>query len=44
MQKKIILRTILDNKTHINAKEIYEKIKDTNIGLATIYRVLKVFN
>ena len=43
-QKKIILRTILDNKTHLNAKEIYEKIKEKNIGLATVYRALKVFN
>ena len=44
MQKKIILRTILDNKTHLNAKEIYEKIKEKNIGLATVYRALRVFN
>ncbi|MBU3160731.1 transcriptional repressor [Clostridium frigoris] len=44
MQKKIILKTILDNKTHLNAKEIYKRIKEKNIGLATIYRVLKVFN
>ena len=43
-QKKLILRTILDNKTHLNAKEIYEKIKEKNIGLATVYRALKVFN
>lgn len=44
IQKKLILRTILDNKTHLNAKEIYEKVKDKNIGLATVYRALKVFN
>lgn len=42
--KQIILKTILDNKTHLNAKEIYEKIKEKNIGLATVYRALKVFN
>ena len=44
MQKQIVLRTILDNKTHLNGKEIYEKIKEKNIGLATVYRALKVFN
>ncbi|MGH4141061.1 Fur family transcriptional regulator [Clostridium sp.] len=43
-QKQLILRTILDYKTHLNAKEIYERIKDKNIGLATVYRALKVFN
>ncbi|WP_330375458.1 Fur family transcriptional regulator [Inediibacterium massiliense] len=44
-QKQIILITILKNKTHLNAKEIYEKvkIKEKNIGLATVYRALKVF-
>lgn len=44
IQKKIILKTIVDNKTHLNAKEIYKSIKEKNIGLSTIYRVLKVFN
>ncbi|MGV8982915.1 Fur family transcriptional regulator [Clostridium sp.] len=44
IQKQVILRTILDNETHLNAKEIYEKVKDKNIGLATVYRALKVFN
>ncbi|MGH4125433.1 MAG: Fur family transcriptional regulator [Clostridium sp.] len=43
-QKQLILRTILNNKTHLNAKEIYEKIKEKNIGLATIYRALRAFN
>ncbi|MGH4052049.1 MAG: Fur family transcriptional regulator [Clostridium sp.] len=43
-QKQLILRTILNYKTHLNAKEIYEKIKYKNIGLATVYRALKVFN
>ncbi|MBU3182317.1 Fur family transcriptional regulator [Clostridium psychrophilum] len=44
IQKEIILRTILDNKPHINAKEIFKKIKRKHIGIATIYRSLKVFN
>jgi len=44
LQKQIVLKTIFDNKTHINAKDIYEKIKETNIGFATVYRALKLFN
>lgn len=44
MQKQIVLRNIMDSKTHLNANEIYEKIKYNNIGLATVYRALKVFN
>ncbi|MGK0466450.1 MAG: Fur family ferric uptake transcriptional regulator [Clostridium sp.] len=43
-QKQIILRTITNYNTHLNAKEIYEKVKEKSIGLATIYRALKVFN
>ncbi|OFI05065.1 peroxide-responsive repressor PerR [Clostridium acetireducens DSM 10703] len=44
LQKRIILKTILESKTHLKVKEIYEKIKHKNIGIATIYRNLKVFN
>ena len=42
--KRIVLKTILDSKTHLNVKEIYDKIKEYHIGLATVYRALKVFN
>ncbi|HAR85687.1 MAG TPA: transcriptional repressor [Clostridium sp.] len=42
--KRIILEVILKSDIHLNAKEIYEKTKEKNIGLATIYRALKVFN
>jgi Fe2+ or Zn2+ uptake regulation protein len=41
--KRIVLETLLENKTHLNVKELYEKIKHSNIGVATIYRALKVF-
>lgn len=44
MGKRIVLKTILDSKTHLNVKEIYDKIKQHNIGIATVYRALKVFN
>lgn len=42
-QKKIVLSTIRDYKTHLNVKEICEMIREKNIGIATIYRALKVF-
>ena len=44
MGRSIVLKTILDSKTHLNVKEIYETIKEYQIGLATIYRAIKVFN
>ncbi len=44
IQKQIILTIILDSNTHLRAKEIYEKVKENNIGLATVYRALKTFN
>ncbi len=42
--KQIVLETVLNSKTHLNAKEIYEKAREKHIGLATVYRALKVFN
>lgn len=43
LQKKIILKTIIESKNHLNAKEIYESINIKNIGLATVYRNVKEF-
>ncbi|MFZ7119633.1 MAG: Fur family transcriptional regulator [Eubacteriaceae bacterium] len=43
LQKRLVLRTLLENKTHLNAKEIYEKIKHNNIGIATVYRAVNTF-
>jgi Fe2+ or Zn2+ uptake regulation protein len=43
-QKKIILEALIESNTHQNIKEIYDKIKIYNkVGLATVYRTLKVF-
>ncbi|MCR1933287.1 Fur family transcriptional regulator [Clostridium tepidum] len=42
-QKKSILRTLIESSTHLNVEELYNKIKKDNIGIATIYRNLKVF-
>ena len=42
--RRTILETILDSKTHLNVKEIYEKVKEKHVGSATVYRALRVFN
>lgn len=43
LTKRIVLKVLLDSKTHLNVKEIYAKAKEQYIGLATVYRALKVF-
>ncbi|AJD29481.1 Fur family transcriptional regulator [Clostridium sporogenes] len=43
VQKKIILKVLIDSSIHLNAEEIYNKIKKDNIGIATVYRNLKIF-
>jgi len=43
IQKQLILDVIIKSPIHLNAREIYEKVKDKNIGLATVYRALKTF-
>lgn len=41
-QKELVLSYIKNsNKAHINAKEIYEALKEEKIGLTTIYRHLE---
>lgn len=42
-QKKIILLELIEANTHLSAKEIYDKVKDRNVGLATVYRTVKAF-
>ncbi len=45
-QRKIVVDIILSNEDkHFNCDEIYDEIRkiDSNIGLATIYRTLKLF-
>ena len=43
-QKRIILLEIINAKTHLSVKEIYEKTVEKNVSFATIYRTLKLFN
>ncbi|WP_234124118.1 Fur family transcriptional regulator [Clostridium hydrogenum] len=42
--RKHILKAILNSGTHLSAKEICEKVKEYHLGLATVYRALKLFN
>lgn len=42
-QKECILKILIKSEKHLNVKEIYEQVKDKHIGLATVYRNLKVF-
>ena len=44
IQKRILLLEMINANTHLSVKQIYERIKDKNIGLATVYRSLKIFN
>ena len=43
-ERQLVLNIVLGSKIHLSVKEIYEKIKSENIGLATVYRTLKLFN
>ncbi|WP_212903801.1 Fur family transcriptional regulator [Clostridium polyendosporum] len=42
-QKKLIFEELFKSNTHQNVKEIYEKVKSSNIGLATVYRTVNIF-
>ncbi len=42
-KKELILKTVLSSKDHLNALDVYEKLKDYGIGIATVYRGLKIF-
>lgn len=43
-QKRIVLLEMINADTHLSVNQIYERIKHTNIGLATVYRSLKIFD
>lgn len=44
MQKQMILLEIINSNIHLSVKEIYERVKKNNVGFATVYRSLKLFN
>ncbi len=43
-QRKLILREFIIADKHLTAEDIYHRLKNKNIGLATIYRSVKMFN
>lgn len=43
-QKRLILEEIFAAERHLNAKDIYQRLKKDNIGLATVYRNVKIFS
>ncbi|CAH2211854.1 Fur family transcriptional regulator [Tepidibacter aestuarii] len=43
IQKRIILEELFNADIHLTAKEIYSKVKNNNIGLATVYRTMNLF-
>lgn len=44
IQKQWVLKAIIESSIHLNAEEIYKKVKNYSVGLATVYRSLKMFN
>lgn len=42
-QKEKILLELMQSSSHLMAEEIYQRIKHEKIGLATVYRSLKLF-
>jgi len=43
-QRKLILEQFFLANRHLSVEEIYQRLKETNIGLATVYRNVKIFN
>lgn len=43
IQKLSVLEVLIESKTHINSKEIYDKLRHKKIGLSTIHRTLNLF-
>ena len=42
-QRKVILEELITADKHLTAEDIYQRLKKNNIGLATVYRNLKIF-
>jgi Fe2+ or Zn2+ uptake regulation protein len=43
-QRRMILNEFYSNSKHMRAEELYDKVKSKSIGLATVYRTLKIFS
>lgn len=44
IQKQWVLKTLIESSIHLNAEEIYKRVKNYSVGLATVYRSLKMFS
>ncbi len=44
IQKQKVLKTLIESSIHLTAEEIYKNVKNYSIGLATVYRSLKMFS
>lgn len=42
-QRKLILEQFFTTKGHLTAEDIYNRLKNFNIGIATVYRNVKIF-
>lgn len=42
-QKEKILLELMQSSSHLMAEEIYQRVKNDKIGIATVYRSLKLF-
>ncbi len=43
-QRKLILEQFFLADRHLSVEEIYQRLKENNIGLVTVYRNVKIFN
>jgi Fur family ferric uptake transcriptional regulator len=43
-QRNLILKQLLLADIHLSVEEIYQRLKRNNIGLATVYRNVKIFS
>ena len=42
-QKQYVLKALIKSDIHLNVEEIYKIVKKDSVGLATVYRSLKMF-
>jgi len=43
-QRRLILKQFLNAERHLSVEEIYQRLKNFNIGLATVYRNVRIFS
>ncbi len=42
-QKQLVLKAVIQSNTHLTVKQIYKLVHGKRVGLATVYRNLKIF-